>query len=111
MAMWACYLNTKQNIQTGGKNMTIKEQIEKGLKAAFVALKLDVGYAIVSTSSQDGVDYQCNSSFNLAKSIKDRVEKSPIDFAKSIVAKFKSNVSIAEAAGAGFINFKSQTPH
>jgi len=85
--------------------MTLKEQIEKDLKKTFGELKFGDELATVAGSSQDGVDYQCNAAFQLAKTLKDRAERSPIDFAKIIATKFKSKVATAEASGAGFINF------
>jgi len=82
--------------------MTIREQIEKDLVNAFVKLKFDVTPAQISVSNLDNVDYQCNASFQIAKSIK----KNPLDVASEIAKNFKSKVAICEVSKPAFLNFQ-----
>ena len=82
--------------------MNIKQRIEKDLAKAFKALGFSESLATVSVSTIDICDYQCNSAFALAKELK----KNPLELAKEIAAKFKSDVATCEAVPPAFLNFK-----
>ena len=68
--------------------MTIKQRIEK-----------DLGFGVMA-SSIEGVDYQCNACFALAK----QSGRNPLNVAEEIVKKFKSDVATAVVSAPGFIN-------
>ena len=69
--------------------MNIKEQLEK-----------DLGN-LVSASSIDGCDYQCNAAFQIAKQEK----TSPLQIAERIASNFKSKIATATVSPPGFVNF------
>ena len=82
--------------------MTIKQQIEADLRAAFVKLNFAPEAAVISVSTQDICDYQCNACFALGKQFK----KPPRELAAQIAAAFKSAAATAEAHPSGFLNFR-----
>ncbi|MCL2755672.1 MAG: arginine--tRNA ligase [Firmicutes bacterium] len=81
--------------------MTIREQIEKDLSATFKKLKFDYSLAQLSPSSIAGTDYQCNASFQIAKS----AGLNPFDVATKIATEFKSTIAKCEAVRPAFLNF------
>jgi len=81
--------------------MTIRKQLEKDLATAFKKLKFETTLAQVSSSSVASVDYQCNASFQLAKS----VGKNPFDVANEIAGVFKSGIATCGVSRPAFLNF------
>ena len=68
--------------------MTIKQQIER-----------DLGFPITA-SSQQGIDYQCNACFALAK----QQGKKPLDVAMEVAKNFKSKIATITAVPPAFLN-------
>lgn len=84
--------------------MDIKLILENQLQRTFKTLGYSADLATVSFSDREGVHFQCNSAFSIAKSIK----KNPMEVAQEIVANLndlndKCEVTVAPPA---FINFK-----
>lgn len=86
----------------GSMELNIKQRIEKDLAKVFKTINLQKDAAVISVSTIDICDYQCNAVFALAKELK----KNPMDLAKEIAAKFISVVATCEAVAPAFLNFK-----
>lgn len=82
--------------------MNIKQRIEKDLRSTFKTFGVPEDAAIVSVSTIEICDYQCNAAFGLAKELK----KKPLDIANEIAAKFTSAVATCQAVAPAFLNFK-----
>lgn len=85
---------------------SIKTQIEHDLRAAFKKLDLNPASAVISVSTIDICDYQCNACFALAKQLK----TPPMELAKKIAAVFKSSTATLESCPPAFLNFKVSSP-
>jgi len=82
--------------------MTIKEQIEKDLGAAFTQAGLDKNKAVVMVSAIDICDYQCNACFALGKEL----GIPPFKLSQQIAGIFRSDTASCEAVPPAFLNFK-----
>lgn len=81
--------------------MIVKDIIVEKLEKAFEKLGYDKNLVIISYSNAQGVDYQCNSCFALAK----KYGKKPIDIASEIVEALKGTYEfIATVSAPAFIN-------
>ena len=83
--------------------MNIKNIIETDLKNVFEKYGYDKNLASVVFSNREGCDFQCNSAFNIAKS----VGKNPFEIASAIAEELKgSKFYDIEACHPAFINFR-----
>jgi len=92
------------------KKLTLKQQIEKDLNVAVRCVIKHLpflGEFKITSSSQEGVDYQCNDCFALFKKLdKNMSWVSPFDLAESISKNFKSEFTEINVSKPAFLNFR-----
>lgn len=82
--------------------MNIKKIITNALEESFMHLSYDLSDMSLTFSSKEGADFQCNSSFAIAK----KMHTSPEIIANSIVTNLNLDIADVSVAKPGFINIK-----